>query len=96
VILKPQNESDHSRLARPSGHPMIPRYRLASATSLGLLLHRRPYLLHVVNDLGATLGIVTVLRGIGDRVVLEVRVSDGQKLPSRLDLPDGAIVPPPI
>jgi hypothetical protein len=75
---------------------MIPRYRLAVATSLGLLLDRKPYLLHVVNDLGVELGIVTTLQGSGDRVWLEVRVSDGRKLPAHLVLPDGAIVPPPL
>jgi len=75
---------------------MIPRYRLTERASLHFLLGRRPDLLHVVNDLGATLGIVIVLREIGDTTELELRVSDARKLPSRLSLPDGAIVPPAL
>lgn len=75
---------------------MIPRYRLERARSLVFQLDRPPGLLRVVNDLGAALGIVIVLREIGDTNALELRVSDGQKLPARLVLPAGAIVPPTV
>ena len=75
---------------------MIPRYRLGVAKSLRFLLGQKPSLLRVENDLGAKLGIVIVLQGSGDTAELVVRVSDGQKLPARLLLPDGAIVPPAL
>ena len=75
---------------------MLPRYRLDVARSLGFLLDRRPVLFRVENDLGAALGIVIYLQGSVGTGELVVRVSDGQKLPARLALPDGGVAVPPL